>query len=91
MKAIRRTIWFSGMVQGVGFRYTTRAVAAGFEVCGYVRNAPDGRVELIVEGNPGEVDRFQSAVADALSAHIESIEASDAAATGEYQDFTIRH
>ena len=39
-----------GIVQGVGFRYTMKTVAAGFAVAGYVRNLPDGRVEVVLEG-----------------------------------------
>ena len=43
-------IFYSGRVQGVGFRYTAKTVAAGFEITGTVRNLPDGRVELVAEG-----------------------------------------
>ena len=48
-------IFYSGHVQGVGFRYTVKSVAAGFEVNGTVRNLPDGRVELVAEGDSGEL------------------------------------
>ena len=48
-------MYFSGHVQGVGFRYTTRSVASRFAVTGYVRNLPDGRVELVAEGGSGLV------------------------------------
>ncbi|MGD0088020.1 MAG: acylphosphatase, partial [Verrucomicrobiota bacterium] len=44
MKRCRMHIFYSGHVQGVGFRYTTKTVATGFEVTGTVRNLPDGRV-----------------------------------------------
>ena len=44
-------IFYSGRVQGVGFRYTAKTVAAGFEISGIVRNLSDGRVELIAEGD----------------------------------------
>ena len=43
-------ILYEGRVQGVGFRYTTKSVANGFEVTGTVRNLTDGRVELVAEG-----------------------------------------
>ena len=43
-------VFYSGHVQGVGFRYTAKTVAAGFEISGNVRNLSDGRVELIAEG-----------------------------------------
>lgn len=61
----RVTVVYSGNVQGVGFRFTTREVAAGFDVCGGVRNLPDGRVELIAEGTAGELDAFRQAIREA--------------------------
>ncbi|HVU08185.1 MAG TPA: acylphosphatase [Verrucomicrobiae bacterium] len=63
-KAERRRlkIFYSGRVQGVGFRYTAKTVATGFEVSGTVRNLPDGRVELIAEGARGELEAFRDAI-----------------------------
>jgi acylphosphatase len=58
----RLQIFYSGRVQGVGFRYTTKATAAGYEVTGVVRNLPDGRVELIAEGNRDELEAFQKGI-----------------------------
>lgn len=89
--AIRRTIWFEGRVQGVGFRYTTREVAGQFGVTGYVRNLPDGRVEAMVEGERREVDRFIGAVQDAMGSCIYGLEQQDGPAMGEFVDFRIRH
>jgi acylphosphatase len=51
-------VFYEGRVQGVGFRYSARRVAAGFDVAGYVRNLPDGRVELVASGDEEEVDGF---------------------------------
>ncbi len=65
MKRCRMHIFYSGRVQGVGFRYTTKTVAAGFEVTGTVRNLPDGRVELIAEGARTELEAFRLAIRDA--------------------------
>ena len=55
-------IFYSGLVQGVGFRYTAKTVAAGFEVAGTVRNLPDGRVELMAEGDRVELEAFRDAI-----------------------------
>ena len=55
-------IFYSGCVQGVGFRYTAKTVATGFEVTGLVRNLPDGRVELIAEGAREELESFRDAI-----------------------------
>jgi acylphosphatase len=59
------TIQYSGRVQGVGFRYTVKTVAAGFEVTGTIRNLPDGRVELVAEADRAELDAFRSEILDA--------------------------
>lgn len=57
-------ILYAGRVQGVGFRYTVKSLAAGFEVTGTVRNLLDGRVELIAEGARQELIDFQHAIQD---------------------------
>lgn len=49
---------YSGRVQGVGFRYSTKQIATGFDVVGWVKNLANGKVELQVKGEPGEVDEF---------------------------------
>lgn len=55
---IARKYVFSGRVQGVGFRYATRQLAKGFSVTGTVQNLDDGSVELILQGDAGEVEDF---------------------------------
>jgi acylphosphatase len=87
----RRTAYFSGQVQGVGFRYTTRAVAGRFAVTGYVRNLPDGRVELVAEGEKPELNAFFSGIRDQLGDHIRSERSDSQAASGEFAGFEIRH
>ena len=52
--------YFTGRVQGVGFRYAALQVAREFEVSGFVSNLPDGRVVLEAEGVPDQVDAFYS-------------------------------
>lgn len=55
---IAKRVIFEGRVQGVGFRYTVKDLARGFDVCGWVKNLPDGSVELQVMGEPEEVESF---------------------------------
>ena len=86
---IRRTVYFTGRVQGVGFRFTTCDVARSFGVAGFVKNLPDGRVEMVAEGDPGEVSRFQEAVADAMGGRITEVAGQDSPATGEFSSFSI--
>ena len=62
MRTSQRMI-YTGRVQGVGFRYSVKQIAAGFEVTGWVRNVADGTVELLAAGASQEVDAFLAAVA----------------------------
>jgi acylphosphatase len=90
MSRQRMKIDYSGHVQGVGFRYTARSVAMGFEVTGTVRNLPDGRVELTAEGERGELEAFREAIREAgLSSVIRQEAVSWAEATGEFRGFEI--
>ncbi|MCH7495932.1 MAG: acylphosphatase [Candidatus Marinimicrobia bacterium] len=61
-ETVRRRVIYSGRVQGVGFRYTTNAIARRHPISGYVRNCSDATVELEVEGTPQAVDAFLSEV-----------------------------
>ncbi|HEY2712010.1 MAG TPA: acylphosphatase [Chthoniobacterales bacterium] len=64
-------VFFVGSVQGVGFRWTVKHIATGFEVIGWVRNLPDGRVELQATGEESEVRAFIEAIGQSeLRAHI---------------------
>jgi acylphosphatase len=87
----RRVCRFSGNVQGVGFRYTARNLALSFDVLGYVRNLPDGRVELVVEGPSQETDRFLEVIKEKMSGFIRRAEVQAEPATGEFSQFAIRH
>lgn len=62
-------VFYSGQVQGVGFRYTVKSVARGFEVAGIVRNLPDGRVELVAEGAKEELEQFRQAIRESGMEH----------------------
>jgi acylphosphatase len=90
MNRVRMTILYSGRVQGVGFRYGTRTVAHGFEVTGTVRNLPDGRVELVVEGTREELESFRSAIREAgLGGFIHQEQVLWGSATGSHRGFVI--
>jgi acylphosphatase len=84
------TVYFTGHVQGVGFRYATFQVAQEFEVTGRVGNQADGRVLLEVEGNPREVSAFIAAVEERMHGYIRRIERSAGQGSPRYQDFRIQ-
>jgi acylphosphatase len=85
----QREIYYSGRVQGVGFRYTVRAIAGKHLVAGYVRNMSDGRVQLVVEGNPKEVQLFVDSIEAEMGAYIRDTQVSVRPATGRFKDFEI--
>ncbi len=88
---IRRDVLFHGRVQGVGFRYTTRHIAARYRVTGYVQNLSDGRVRLVAEGEKSEIDRFLAAVTTEMADYIHGQDDETGAATGDFANFSVRH
>lgn len=84
------TVHFTGRVQGVGFRYATLQVSREFEVAGWVANLPDGRVQLEVEGDKSEVDRFVAAVEERMHGHIRKTERTAAPRAPQFRGFAIR-
>ena len=89
MTACKR-ILYAGRVQGVGFRYTAQALAAGRPVAGHVRNLPSGDVELIAEGEDSAVEEYLAAVAQRMAGYISNTTVQDVAPTGQ-RGFRIRH
>lgn len=90
MSRSRLQVFYSGTVQGVGFRYTVKSLANGFEVAGTVRNLPDGRVELIAEGTKDELNAFQQAIRESELGHfIHKEDVAWNAPTGELRGFEI--
>jgi acylphosphatase len=88
MKAIR--VFYEGYVQGVGFRWTTKRIAQGYEVCGWVRNLADGRVELQVSGEDDEVAAFLRAIREStLGGHITAEHASEIELASPFKGFRI--
>lgn len=88
-RTCRLTVHYAGTVQGVGFRYTTRQVAGRFDVTGYVRNLPDGRVEVVAEGRRKELDRFLAAIQKAMADCIDDRQVTESPGTGQYRNFSI--
>lgn len=85
----RRTVYYSGRVQGVGFRFTARSVAQRYEVTGSVQNLDDGRVLLVTEGTPSELDRFLTDLSETMSRFIHDTKVATSPATGEFTTFSI--
>lgn len=90
MNRVRMHVLYSGRVQGVGFRYTVKTTATGFELTGAIRNLPDGRVELTTEGAREELEAFRQAIRDSgLEGFIRDEQVTWASPTGEFRGFEI--
>ena len=77
MAMTARHIFYEGRVQGVGFRWSAKNLARGYDVTGWVKNLADGRVEMQVCGEVDEVDAFIEAVAESeLKSHIKNVDTS---------------
>lgn len=87
---IRKHVYYSGRVQGVGFRYTTVRIAAGYNVTGYVRNMMDGRVEVVVEGPVDQVQAFLTAVAEAMAGYVRDTKQVQEPYSGKITEFGIK-
>ena len=87
---VARHYMISGEVQGVGYRYFAQRIAARHQVVGYVRNLPDGRVEVLAEGMPEGVEGFKHDIAAGpRHACVEQVEEVSVEPTGRYPTFRI--
>jgi acylphosphatase len=83
-------ILYRGRVQGVGFRYTVRRIATNHPVTGYVKNLPDGSVELVAQGSPEAINALLADVAQQFRGNITDCERRPAATAEVFSHFDIR-
>ena len=83
-------IYYTGRVQGVGFRYQTYHIAKEFEVSGFVRNLADGRVLVEAEGEEGEIVRFKRELETQMEPFIRGTECGSRYRPRSFSGFTIR-
>ncbi len=89
MKAEQVHVYYSGMVQGVGFRYQVRKIAANFPIIGWVKNLPDGRVELLAQAPKKTLLDFLAGIAVELNPYIRNEQISWAKADNDLKGFEI--
>ena len=86
----RINAYFEGRVQGVGFRFTTIRIAEDLKVCGWVKNLPDGRVEVAAEAQEEDLKEFLSQIQEHFSRYIRDVDIEWSSATGEFPDFGVK-
>ena len=90
MKQQRYVVYYSGRVQGVGFRYSVCRISSRFKVSGFVRNLTDGRVQLVAEGQADELVDFLQTIEGEMAGYIKTRELDQQEPTGEFSEFGLR-
>ena len=88
----RMQVFFSGTVQGVGFRFTAERLARRFPITGFVRNLEDGRVEVTAEGEETSLVEFLTAIRESgMKSYIRDVEAHWSVPQGCFRGFSINY
>lgn len=82
-------IFYSGMVQGVGFRYTVEQFASALNLTGWVKNLADGRVELVAEGSPEDIEKLTNQADGRFAGYIKEKRVSFSSVQGTFKNFQI--
>ena len=89
MEQTAKHILFSGQVQGVGFRYTASSLARQYSLTGFVRNLPDGDVEMLAQGPEPDIDTCIAEIQDYFAGYIGDIQIEPAPYNSRYTDFRV--
>jgi acylphosphatase len=84
------SVFFSGHVQGVGFRYSVLQIAREYDVAGFVSNLADGRVQLEAEGAKADVEAFTKSVEEKMHGYIRKVERGGGKRPAQFSGFFIR-
>ena len=92
MEQTAKHILFSGQVQGVGFRYTANRTAARYNLTGFVRNLPDGKVEVNAEGERERLEKLAGYLqAGPPAARVARVKLKWGEPSGQFTDFRVRY
>ncbi|MFH1614688.1 MAG: acylphosphatase [Planctomycetota bacterium] len=86
---IAKRILFSGRVQGVGFRFTACRIARRRNLSGFVRNLHDGRVEMLAQGAPTDIENCLREITEAFGGYIKQTDIQAEPEDPEYSSFEI--
>ena len=84
-------IVYTGIVQGVGFRYTVQRLALDIGLTGWVKNLRDGRVEMLVEGDPKGLEQLMQNIENHFTGYIRNKEIEYQTYSGKFKDFQITY
>ena len=82
-------LYYSGKVQGIGFRYTVQDIASFLKIYGWVRNLNDGRVEVLIEAEENTLSSFLEQINQHFSRYIKEVNTVWQPASGEFRDFQV--
>jgi acylphosphatase len=88
---VAKHIIFSGRVQGVGFRYASHRTASRHDLTGWVRNLPDGSVEMFVQGEPGDIDDCINDILESFAGYVRETEINEIPPNPRYTSFKITY
>jgi len=86
---VAKHIIFIGQVQGVGFRFTAFRIANRFQLTGFVRNSPDGSVEILAQGFSDDIDNCIRDIQDSFAGYIRETKIEEIPTNPQYTDFKI--
>ena len=89
MAETAKHVIFKGRVQGVGFRWTVHRIVLGYDLTGFVKNLPDGTVEMLAQGDVKEIQSCLNDIADSFGGYIRDTQISQAEPDGTYTQFRI--
>lgn len=89
MQTVAKHIIFAGRVQGVGFRFTAHRIALRYDLTGYVKNLPDGSVEMLVQGATDDVNDCLRDISESFAAYIRDTKINDSAPNPQSTEFKI--
>jgi len=88
-KMIAKRIFFTGRVQGVGFRFTARRAASRRQLTGFVRNLPDGTVEMLAQGRSEDIDDCIQDLKEYFAGYLKETSIEEIPPDPRYIDFKI--
>lgn len=89
MTQAAKHIIFAGQVQDVGFRYTAERIARRYELTGFVRNLPDGSVEMLAQGAGQDIEDFLRDIRNTFTGYIRETQIEEVLPNPKYKDFRI--